>query len=223
MRIYNDFEQWTAEWLKLRKGVITWTRLKALASKPSTATYKWLLDELIAEDFAPLPEVFQNDAMMRWNLLEPQAREEYEDMTWQKVDELWFCLHETKNYLGLSPDWLINYWTKKKPFYRKAIEIKCLWAKNHLKYIREDKVPAEHKWQVVNYFLVNEDLQELDFILYNPDVYVDKLRMHIIPVKREDYAKDIEEIQEKLKVFVDLWQEEIKKLTSKEDALPSNQ
>ena len=70
---------------------------------------------------------------------------------------------------------------------------------------------------------MNEDLQELDFILYNPDVYVDKLRMHIIPVKREDYAKDIEEIQEKLKVFVDLWQEEIKKLTSKEDALQSNQ
>ena len=44
------------------------------------------MEELIAEDLAPLPEQFQNDAMIRGNMLEPLAIEEYEKRTKQKVD-----------------------------------------------------------------------------------------------------------------------------------------
>ena len=215
--IIHDVKQWTPEWLNLRKGIITGTRLKAVASAPSTATYKWLMSELIAEDLAPLPEVFQNDAMIRGTIMEPIAKKEYEKLTWHEVDEVGFCIHDERKYCWLSPDGFISHDREDPNEYTKAIEIKCPGAKNHLKYIQENKIPAEYKWQVVNYFLICETLQELDFITYNPDIYVEHLRMHVISVKREDYAKELKEIQEKLDIFKDAWEDNILSLTSKKN------
>ena len=221
--IIHDVIQWTPEWLKLRKGIITGTRLKAVASAPSTATYKTLMAELIAEDLAPLPETFQNDAMIRWNMLEPIAREKYEELTWQKVEALGFCIHETRKYSGLSPDGFIVTKTDPRPseplvtVYKKALEIKCPGAKNHLKIISENKIPAEYKWQIINYFLVNEELEELDFMTFNPDIYIEHLQIHIIKVKREDYEKELTEIIPKLEAFKDTWEQNILELTSKNE------
>ena len=211
--IIHNVTQWTPEWLNLRKGIITGTRLKAVASAPSTATYKTLMDELIAEDLAPLPEVFQNDAMIRWTMLEPIAKQKYQEITWEKVDEVWFCIHEKRPYCWLSPDWFI----KKEGKYTKALEIKCPGAKNHLKYIQENKIPNDYKWQIVNYFLINEDLEELDFMTFNPDIYIEHLQWHIINVKREDYEEDLKKINEALDKFKDKWESQILELTSKNE------
>jgi len=65
--------------------------------------------------------------------------------------------------------------------------------------------------------LINESLQELDFITYNPDIYEEHLRMHIIPTKRSDYEKELSEIWEKIQAFKVLWESEIKALLSKKD------
>jgi len=209
--IIHDVKQGTPEWLNLRKGIITWTRLKAVASAPSTATYKTLMAELIAEDLAPLSETFQNDAMIRGNMLEPVARELYEKVTGETVDEVGFCIHQNRNYSGLSPDGFIRWWE----FYTKWLEIKCPGAKKHLQYIQENKIPAEYKWQIVNYFLVNENLEELDFMTFNPDIYLEHLKYHIINVKRADYEKELTEIIPKLEKFKDTWEKNILELTSK--------
>ncbi|MBT3853300.1 hypothetical protein HOF65_04930 [bacterium] len=55
----------------------------------------------------------------------------------------------------------------------------------------------------------------MDFISYNPDMYLPHLRIHIINVKREDYEKEINETLVKLDVFSEVWKENILELTNK--------
>lgn len=225
MITYLDIVQWTPEWLKIRKATITWSRIKALKTMPTDEkkvekidwnsnktrppAYVTFMNEMISEDLAPLPEAYQNEAMMRGNELEPEAREKYEAITGNKVEEIGFCVHSKRLYLGLSPDGLI----KDKDKYPKAIEIKCPWPKNHIKIIKSNKIPEEYNDQILHNFLVNEDLKELDFITYNPDMYLEKLRIHIITVKREEYEKQIEETLMKLDIFADVWKKIIVNLT----------
>jgi len=206
MIIYNVIQK-TVEWDKLREGRITWTRLKQVMW--SSTVQKNLILDLISEVLAPQWDKFENEAMIRWSWMEEEAREFYENKTWEKVEEIWFCVHDEKWYLWLSPDGFI----KKDWIYKKAIEIKCMWPKNHLKCIIENKIPAEYKWQVINYFIVNQDLKELDFIIYNPDIYIEKLQFKIINIKIEDIIKDIQQAEKQLEKFVQKWQEDINLLT----------
>lgn len=211
MRIFKDIEQWTEHWKVLRKWVITWTRLKSVAGTPKVQ--RTLLDELIAEDLAPVEEWYKNDAMLRGTLLEPEARTKYEEITGKKITEIGFCLHETKNYLGLSPDGFEEKLdSEMNPIYDHAVEIKCPGPKNHIKYIKENKIPDDYKWQVINYFLVNEKLETLDFVSYNPDMYMENLHIHIIPCKRSDFEKELKEVEEKVDNFKKLWEKELNDL-----------
>ncbi len=209
--IIHNVQQWTEKWLSLRKGMLTGTKLKAIKWAPTTATYKTQLLELVTEELWPITPIFQNDAMIRWTMLEPIAREEYEKLTNQVVDELGFCVHDTRKYLGLSPDWFIKDITGE---YTKAIEIKCLGTKNHLKAIIEWKIPKGYEPQVENYFLVNEKLEELDFVMFNPDVYLPHLKMYIINIKRADIQKNLDARWPKLDEFAKLWEETINLLTN---------
>lgn len=214
MKIYKDIQQWTEEWLELRAGVITGTKLKSVIG--STTVQKTVMYELIAEEFAPLEEQKNTLAMQRWNDLEPIAKAKYIDLTKEKVEEVWFI--KKNDFLGLSPDGIID--TQKKlledvshiPEYGKAIEIKCPMHKNFAKYILEDKIPAEYKAQVLQYFLVIDDLQELDFIIYNPDFYIKEAQMKIITITREELEKDLEKAREKIEDFRENWIENIQKL-----------
>lgn len=205
--IIHDVIQKTNEWDKLRQWKITWTRLKQVMW--STTVQKNLILELISEVLAPKWDTFENEAMIRWSWMEEEAREYYEKQTWEKVEEIWFCTHDTKSYLGLSPDGFIKTWEN----YWKAVEIKCMWPKNHIKCILDNKIPAEYKWQVINYFIVNQDLKELDFVIYNPDIYIKKLQFKVINIKREDIQEDINKAEEQLEKFIQKWQENINLLT----------
>ena len=64
----------------------------------------------------------------------------------------------------------------------------------------ENKVPDDYKWQVVQYFVVNENLQKLYFIGYNPDIPVHPL--HIIEVTREEILLDVENARKSQQAFL---------------------
>ena len=213
MIIYKDILQGSEEWLKLRWWVITWTKLKWVLAWPQAQLTQ--VYELIAEEFAELEPTFTSPAMQRWNDLEPIARAKYEEITKQKVEEVWFIKSEVYqddfgSWLWLSPDWIIY----KDDKIIKAIEIKCPWAKNHCKYIIEKQTPKEYLEQILNYFLVIDDLQELDFITYNPDFYIKDLQLVIITITRKDLEKDLEKAKDKILKFRELWVENIRKLNS---------
>jgi len=104
---------------------------------------------------------------------------------------------------GLSPDGIIL--DEDSGLYKKSIEIKCPRGKNYIKYLLEDKIPDEYRWQVCNYFVVMEDLEELDFIIFNSDVTEDITDLHIITVTRADLQKDIDKALDKLQGFKKDW------------------
>lgn len=196
MKIYNNIKQWTEEWLKLRKWVITWTKLKNIwwPKAQITEIYK-----LLAEEYCDDLDLRAWEIIERWNELEPTARLIYENITKQKVEEVWFIKKE--KWLWLSPDWIIKIKWKIK----KAIEIKCpMWA-NYIKYLIENKIPDEYYEQVLNYFLIIDELEELDFIIYNPDVKDKIPSFHIINIERGQLIKELTKMKEKIQLFKKEW------------------
>lgn len=202
MKIYKELEQGTQEWLKVRKWVITGTKLKWVLWWPKaqlTEQYTLLAEMYVEEEKLNSYEVIE-----RWHELEPIAKAKYESITWNKVEEVWFIVKDNEDWHGLSPDWIVL--DEDSGLYTWSVEIKCPMWKNYVKYLLEDKIPDEYKDQVTNYFMVMEDLEWLDFIIYNPDVSSEIKDIHIIRVTRNDLIEDINKAEEKLKTFRKKWE-----------------
>jgi len=203
MEILETLEQWTDEWLKMRAGKISGTKLWNIMGWP--AAQETQMFELLAEEVAPLEETFKNAAMQRGNDLEPDAIKRFEDDTWADIFQP--GLISKNEYHILSPDGVeYDDWVIKK-----ALEVKCLAAKKQLKYMTVEsfkdvyKIDKSYYWQVVNYFLVIDTLEELSFMLYNPDMYDDHRQSFVIKVTREELAKDIEKAKERIHSFKIEW------------------
>jgi hypothetical protein len=192
MKIFRDIEQGSPEWLKLRLGKVTGTRLKKLRSKDNLG----LIDELIAEMISEqVEEIRTSESMQRGSDMEPIARREYEEFTGHKVEQFGFLQSTKFEWFGLSPDGLIN----ENGIYTKGVEIKCPDTDTHVRYIRQDIVPAEYRDQVFSYFMVNPDLIEHDFVSYDNRFLIKPL--HIVNTRREDIKEELAQIDEELEKF----------------------
>jgi|TARA_R110000803_G_scaffold75236_5_gene139597 putative phage-type endonuclease len=178
-----DLPQRSQEWFQARLGVITGSRAKQAFAKNNLP----FMDELIAERLTGvIPDNFTSKAMEHGILFEPEAIRVYEEMTRRVVDEIGFCVHDDYSFIAVSPDGLIKIDGK----YKGAVEVKCPSSKKHIEYMRIGKVPAEYKYQIIHYFVVNEDLEWLDFVSYDPRLHASKLHIH--RVTREELAKEID-------------------------------
>ena len=224
-KIYKDLEQQSPEWFKLRAWVISWTSLNKVIrefyktwEKKVTQKSLWKINNFIYEllgwefsfdENAPNTTTYLLNA---WNEFEELAKIKYENITWKKVDEVWFI--KRNDWHWLSPDWIIfNKW-----IITKAIEIKSpLWnnSLNFYKYMFENKIPDEYLWQIVNYFLVIDTLDELDFVVFNPNFVKTEKQLWIKTIKREDLKEEIERAEKDLKEFRKLWLEKIQILLKK--------
>ncbi len=205
MKIYRDIEQGTKAWFDIRDGKLTSTTLKKVLKLTNKRDKKWhsAAFHLLAETYLDMEDEFQlpsSQIMARGHTLEPIARECYEEHTWIMIEEVWFI--EKNSYLWLSPDGIVNTNTRKKPKYTRAVEIKCPLGPNFMKYMIQNKIPDEYMWQVLNYFLVMDDLTTLDFVIYHPwaDGVVIK-NMFIITVTRSEMSELIETAQSELETF----------------------
>lgn len=188
----HNVEQKTAEWHHLRKGKITGTTLKSIMGTPKArqdAIYEIIAERLTVgvED-----ETDYENAMDRGNRLEPDAIAQFELETGLQVERIGFAEDDTNPFIANSPDGLIGD--------NEAVEVKCMGGKNHVKMWLENKIPDDYKWQVVQYFVVNENLQKLYFIGYNPDIPVHQL--HIIEVTREEILLDVENARKSQQSFL---------------------
>ena len=200
-----DLEQGTAEWDEARLGKISGTRLsEAIGTKARQET---LLNELIAENLTGIrKENFKSEAMMRGTEGEEYAIEEYCQMTGEITETVGMCVSDKYPWLTNSPDRLIMRDGK----YRKAVEVKCPNTDTVVRYIRKGEIPYEYMGQVMSYFLVNEDLEELDFVIFDPRIQTEKYRISVLNVKREDL--DLKEAEEDLLKFRETWVAELSKL-----------
>jgi len=191
MKIHN-VEQRTEEWLNLKLGAISGTRLKGVMAKNNLP----LIYELLAEDLAGLQDpIFVNDAMQRGIDREIVAKTQYEQITFNKVDDIGFIECTSIDGVGLSPDGLV----KEKDVYNGAVEIKCPNSKKHLEYIHGDRIPGEYIYQVVMYFICVDTLEWLDFVSF--DDRVKACPIHIVRVTRNELNDKINECYEALIKF----------------------
>lgn len=192
MKIYRDIEQGSPEWFKIKLGKVSGTRLKELRSKDNLGLIDRLIAEIISER---IKEVRPNEAMQRGTDMEPIARQAYEDYTGHKVEQVGFIQSSQYEWFGLSPDGIINENGK----YLKATEIKCPDTEKHVTWIRQGRVPAEHRDQVLSYFIAIPDLIEHDFVSYDNRFTVKPIL--IINTRREDVKEELKEVYEEMDKF----------------------
>jgi putative phage-type endonuclease len=186
MKIYN-IEQRTEEWHDLRRGRVTGTKLKDIVVLRGTNRKEGYY-ELMADRLAT-PATDENP-MTRGARLEEEARATFEEKTGLVVEEIGFCTREDNENIAVSPDGLI----KENGKYTQAVEIKCLSSAKHLRGYVEKEVPKEYEFQVIQNFIVNDDLERLFFVFYDPRVT--SLPFHYLTVTREDLGDKIKEFRE---------------------------
>jgi hypothetical protein len=126
------------------------------------------------------------NAMERGSRLEDEAIAEFEKSTEHKVDRVGLCVSDFDDRIAVSPDGLI----KQNGKYNMAIEVKCLSSAKHIQAYFEDTYPSEYEEQVLQYFVVCEDLDLLFFVLYDPRVTAKPLLTFC--VQRKDVQEKVD-------------------------------
>ncbi len=180
-----DIKQRTDEWGDFRKGKITGTKLKDIVVKRGTGK-KIGFYELLADRLATSDGYEEETPMDRGVALENEALEKFAEKTGKKIEQVGFCVSDENENIALSPDGLI----KNKGKYTEAVEIKCLATARHLEAHFEQKIQPEYEMQILQYFIVNDDLEKLYFVYYDPRVQA--LPLHHIEVNRQDIEDQIQ-------------------------------
>lgn len=192
MKISN-VEQRSLDWLDLRKGKVTGTGLKKIVgTKLGRDSY---FVEILAERLA-VDDGSQESPIERGERLESSAIEAFEYETGKIVENIGFIQDDDNEDIAISPDGLI----KNEGKYTEAVEIKCLSSANHIRAWIDNEVPKDYYPQVVQYFIVNRDLETLYFCLYDPRITIRPL--HIITVYRQDIEDDIKQYRDSEEKFL---------------------
>jgi len=141
--------------------------------------------EILAEKIAY--EKGDANPMDRGTELEPEARAAVAAKLNKEIVEVGICVHDKHDDISVSPDGLI--YEKDKPVY--AVEIKCLSTARHLQALVEQKIPDDYKFQVLQYFIVIDELEVLFFSFYDPRIVGHELV--IIEVHRDEVQKEVEQ------------------------------
>ncbi|MBF1483048.1 YqaJ viral recombinase family protein [Prevotella pallens] len=132
-----------------------------------------------------IPEGATYSAMLRGQILEEEARELISEKLGKKIIPGRVWQSEENEYMICSPDGEFEDETE-------AVEIKCLDSWKVVKAYYEKHPPLDYEAQIIQYFLVNENLQKLYFCIYS-DVFTNPdLGLQIFELKREDYREKIE-------------------------------
>ena len=207
MNIIETCEQGSAEWLSLRLGKVTASKVSDVLSKgrgsaPSKMSETYMI-ELIAEVLTGNSKpFFENDAM-RWGTeTEPQARAMYAvNNDFVDVKEVAFVEHNEQ--IGISPDGLIGE--------DGLLEAKCPNTTTQLKRALSDDYSADYKAQIQMQLWVTER-EWCDFLSFDPRLDCEAGYLQQRVFRDEEY---IEEMKTKVYAFVEKMNEIIEQLTTK--------
>lgn len=168
-------EQGTPEWMAMRLGKLTASRMAdVLATTKSgpSASRKNYLAQLVAERMTGQQgESFSGSAAMLWGTdNEPMARAEYEMIKDVMVDQVDFVTHPTIEWLGASPDGLVES--------NGLVEIKCPNTATHIDYLLAGKPPAKYMPQMALQLLCT-NREWCDFVSFDPRM-PEKLRLFVV-------------------------------------------
>jgi putative phage-type endonuclease len=174
------------DWLDYRQGKITGTKLKEIivmrGKQEKIGFYKLIADKIA------LPKNEDETGLERGHNLEKIAIEKYSEKINKKIDtSLLIWEADFNENIAISPDGIIDE--------AEAVECKCLSSEKHIEAYLTQKISNDYYYQVLQYFIVNSDLQKLHFIFYD-DRMPDKIKLFVIIKTREELKEDIEKWKE---------------------------
>lgn len=185
-------EQGSQEWLALRAGKVTASKVSDVMSAITTAGYRNYLADLVVERLTGNKTESFTNAAMQWGVdQEPLARAEYEVKTGNFVDQVAFVDHPTIANFGCSPDGLVGD--------DGLIEIKCPNTATHIDYVMQDKVPTKYIPQIQCQLAVT-GRKWCDFVSFDPRL-PDGLQILIVRLERDD--EYIEKLEARVVKFLD--------------------
>ena len=208
----NEIIQGTPEWLQLRLGHVTASRVADIMAKtktgPSASRQNYLIELAIQRVTGVVEESYKNEAMIRGTEEEPKARQAYELLTETFVEEVPFVKHKTIEWFGCSPDGII----KNNDGTYNLLEIKNPNSATHWSYIKEGEPPTKYKIQMMAQMACT-DAQWCDFFSYDSRM-LEGSRHFLKRMMRDD--KFIEEMEKEVKTFLDEVAEEVRLMEARQ-------
>ena len=172
-------------WLAARRGKITGTRLKDIVTLRGNGK-KIGFYELIAERLGIPAD--DESAMDRGLRLEEEALKEFSIKTGKKLDvglKIW--AREDNPNIAVTPDAVVQ---KKK----EAVEVKCLSSARHIEALLTQKVPSDYEMQILQYFVVNDDLKTVYMVFFDPRLLARPF--FFLTINREEVQEKVDEYLE---------------------------
>lgn len=186
--------QGSDEWLAMRAGHCTASRFKDVLAKIKSgeaAMRRNYRIQLVTERLTGRPCESYSNAAMEWGTnTEPAARMAYEALTGAFVNEASFMAHPEVQWVGASPDGLIDD--------DGMVEIKCPYQSTVHVETWESGMPSEHRAQIQGNLWVN-GRQWCDFISFDPRM-PEHLQVYRERVERDD--KYIEALSGEVRAFL---------------------
>ena len=208
----SDIIQGTPEWLQLRLGHVTASRVADIMAKtktgPSASRQNYLIELAIQRVTGVVEESYKNEAMTRGQEEEPKARQAYELLTETFVEEVPFVKHKTIEWFGCSPDGII----KNNDGTYNLLEIKNPNSATHWSYIKEGEPPTKYKIQIMAQMACT-GAQWCDFFSY--DSRMPEGSRHFLKRMMRD-NKFIEEMEKEVKTFLDEVAEEVRLMEARQ-------
>lgn len=156
----------SAEWLQIRTGLQTASRVKDVMARgvkgqplQKRDDYLW---ELVCERRSGrAAEHYVTPAMDHGSAFEKEAREAYYVETGNEVEQVGIAIHPKIDFLAASPDGLVGA--------DGMVEFKCPTMRKHYQWRDAGVVPEEHKAQCYVQMACWER-KWVDFVSYHPDV-----------------------------------------------------
>lgn len=217
-----DLDQNSEEWLEFRKGKSGGSAFGKMYKVDGRTNHKLgdqffvMLAERVARPMTPndyydrVPEGVPFSWAVRGHILEPDAAKAFalkynkplsDGKVW--TDDKNLASYVSPDRVIISPDGKI----------REAVEIKCLssekvlkiwWGKMNQKEGKSDFwiIPTnEYRAQALKYFMINEDLDKLYWVVYTD--LIPKLELQVLEIKREEITDWLEDAIEVEKEYLE--------------------
>jgi len=174
---FHNIDQNSDEWLSLRLGKFTASTFSDIFMAKTTKGYQNAIIKVAFERVTgESQESYSNKWMKRGHEMEPFARDNYELLTFNTLENGGF--YEYSDFIGASPDAKIEGENA-------GCEFKCPSFQVYNEYLTTNKLPKNYYWQIHGQLLCTG----WDYIHYMPFLS-SKLKQILIPVERDEAVID---------------------------------
>jgi putative phage-type endonuclease len=199
-------EQGSQEWLNIRLGKVTASRVSDVIAKTKTgwgASRANYMAELVAERLTGVPAGSYTNAAMMWGTdQEPNARAAYSAQTFDTIEQVGFVPHPSITMSGASPDGLVSA--------DGMLEIKCPNTATHIETLLGGSIPAKYETQML-WQMACAKRDWCDFVSFDPRL-PPEMQLFVKRLERDD--KRIAELEEMVSDFLAELDEKVAKLTA---------